>query len=363
MIKPLRRPGVLAMAGLLTLVSWSERPTAQIEVVPVIGNGPPPPSWTPGAVTRTDGIEILPVQGNVYLVVGDGANIVVQAGEDGLIIVDTGGGTRSEQVLSAIRQRFNRVIRFVINTSADPDHIGGNATIAGAGVTIVGGGAGNIDPGNLGGAPDGAQIWAHENVLRRLSAPTGGQPSLPFAFWPTDTFFTEQKQIFLNGEAALIEHLPAAHTDGDVLVFFRRSDVIAAGDLFSSRSFPVFDPARGGSFTGSLAALNRLLDVTVPDFKQEGGTYVIPGHGRVVDESDLVEYRDMTTIIRDRIRDLVNKGMTLEQVQAAAPTLDYDGRYRATAGDWTSDRFVEAVYRELRPLAQATGRGNAASRR
>jgi len=185
-----------------------------------------------------------------------------------------------------------------------------------------------------------------------MSAPTGQASALPFEFWPTDTFFTEEKQIFFNGEAVRLLYQPDAHTDGDVAVFFRRSDVVATGDVFSTKSFPVFDPDRGGSIQGVLDALNRLLEVTIPDFNQEAGTYVIPGHGHISDEADLAEYRDMSTIIRDRIQDLVSKGQTLEQVQAAQPTFDYDGRYQATAGEWTSERFVAAVYRDLAGAAR-----------
>jgi glyoxylase-like metal-dependent hydrolase (beta-lactamase superfamily II) len=284
------------------------------------------------------------------MVAGAGGNIVVQAGDDGLMVVDTGTTEMSDEVLAALQRRFSRPIRFVINTSADPDHIGGNATIGGAGRAqnvAIGGRAGI-----LGGAPAGAQIYAHEKVLNRLSAPTGQQAALPFEFWPTDTFFTEEKQLFFNGEAVQILYQPEAHSDGDVFVFFRRSDVVATGDIFSTRTYPVWDPSRGGTHQGMLTALNRLIDVTIPDFNQEAGTYVVPGHGHIADESDVAEYRNLGTIVRDRIQDLVKKGMTLEQVKAARPTLDYDGRYRATAGEWTTDRYIEAAYRELSGAAR-----------
>lgn len=341
---------VWGVALLLTVFGLTGSPAAQNGQGPQIGqvpgNGPPPPSWTPGAVEITsDKLEILPVQGQVFLVVCAGGNIVVQAGDEGLLVVDTGRTENSAQVLALLERRFNRPIRFVVNTSADSDHIGGNATIGGAGraQTVAVGGRAGI----LGGAPAGAQIYAHEKVLNRMSAPTGQQSALPFAFWPTDTFFTDEKQIFFNGEAVQLLHQPEAHSDGDLFVFFRRSDVVATGDTFSTLSYPVFDAGRGGSYRGTLAALNRLLDVTIPDFNQEAGTYVIPGHGHIADESDVAEYRNLATIIRDRIQDLIKKGMTLEQVKAARPTLDYDARYRATAGEWTTDRFIEAVYREL----------------
>jgi glyoxylase-like metal-dependent hydrolase (beta-lactamase superfamily II) len=180
-----------------------------------------------------------------------------------------------------------------------------------------------------------------------MSAPSGQPSPRPFAAWPTETFFAEDKEIFFNDEAIQIIHQPG-HTDGDVLVFFRRSDVVASGDVFTTTSYPVIDTANGGSVQGIIDALNRLLDVTIPKDKAEGGTYVVPGHGRLSDEADVVEFRDMLTIVRDRVQDLVSKGKTLAEVKAARPTLDYDGRYGATTGSWTTDMFVEAVYRELK---------------
>jgi glyoxylase-like metal-dependent hydrolase (beta-lactamase superfamily II) len=193
----------------------------------------------------------------------------------------------------------------------------------------------------------GAAIIAHENVLKRMSAPTGERSPFPQAAWPTDTYFTKKKELFFNGEAIQILHQPSAHTDGDSIVFFRRSDVVSAGDLFLTTTYPVIDLDRGGNIQGVIAALNVMLDITIPRDKQEGGTYIVPGHGRLCDEADLVEYRDMLTIIRDRIQDLVRKGATIAQVKAARPTLDYDGRYGVTTGEWTTDRFIEAVYTNL----------------
>jgi cyclase len=142
-------------------------------------------------------------------------------------------------------------------------------------------------------------------------------------------------------------HQPAAHTDGDSIVFFRKSDVVVAGDVFVTTTFPLINLAQGGSFNGIIDALNRIIDLTVPRDKQEGGTYVIPGHGRITDEADVVDYRDMVTIIRDRFQNAIKKGMTLEQVKAARLVRDYEGRYGATTGFWTTDAFVEAAYRSL----------------
>ena len=285
-------------------------------------------------------VHVLPVQGNVYMLVGGGGgNITVQAGDEGVLLVDTSVEQLSDNVLKAIRSVSTKPIRYIINTHVHADHVGGNAPIAKQGAMIEGG--------NMGQPYRGAAILAHENVLHRMSAPTGQQAPFPTEAWPTDTYFTKKKELFFNGEAILILHQPSAHTDGDSIVFFRRSDVLSAGDLFVTTTYPVIDLERGGTIQGVIAALNNILDIAIPKDKQEGGTYVIPGHGRLSDEADVLEYRDMLTIIRDRIQDLVKKGSTLDQVKAARPTLDYDGRYGATAGSWTTAKFIEAVYRNL----------------
>jgi glyoxylase-like metal-dependent hydrolase (beta-lactamase superfamily II) len=338
---------VLAI-GALYVASFAAQvhPVEQIGLVR--GNGAPPPSWTPGAVTVSpDNIEVLPVQGQVYLVAGGGGNIVVQAGNDGLLVVDTGATKASELVLALLREHFDGPIRHIINTSTDADHVGGNALLSGSGVSQNARARRGAELGRGVRLGSSAQIYAHEAVLNRLAAPTGQQPLMPFAFWPTDTYFTSEKQLFFNGEAVKILYQPAAHTDGDSIVFFRRSDVVVTGDIYSTQSYPVFDPTRGGSYQGLITALNQVLEITIPDFHAEGGTYVVPGHGHISDEVDVAEYRNMATIIRDRVQNLINKGMTLDQVKAARPTLDYDGRFMETAGEWTADRFLEAVYQDL----------------
>jgi len=285
-------------------------------------------------------VHVLPVQGNVYMLVGGGGNVTIQVGEDGVLLVDTSYAQLSDKILAEIRKLSNKPIRYIINTHVHLDHVGGNENLGKAGSTVSGGNVGAD-------APTGATIVAHENVLNGMSAPTGTQAPFPFAAWPTDTYFTKQKELFFNNEAVVVIHQPAAHTDGDSVVYFRRSDVVSTGDLFVTTSYPIIDQQRGGSINGTLKALNYLLDLAIPKDKQEGGTYIIPGHGRLCDEADLLEYRDMVTIIRDRIEDLVKKGRTLEQVKAAKPTLDYDGRYGSDAGPWTTAMFIEAVFRDL----------------
>jgi cyclase len=292
-------------------------------------------------------INVLPVQGNVYMLVGATGNIAVQVGNDGALMVDTGTAQMADQVIATVKQVAKPVtskpLRFIINTHFHPDHTGGNEKARAAGATITGG---NV-AGNIQDATEGAAIYAHENVMKRMSAPTGTQAPTASGGWPTDTYFGSEQELFFNGEAIQMFHPKSAHTDGDSIVFFRRSDVVLTGDIFSTTTYPIVDLQSGGSINGIIDALNFILDLTIPADKQEGGTMVIPGHGRLCDEADVVEYRDMVTIIRDRVQDMIKRGMTLEQVKAAKPTRDYDPLYGSTTGFWTTDMFVEAVYKSL----------------
>ncbi|HEV3333792.1 MAG TPA: MBL fold metallo-hydrolase [Bryobacteraceae bacterium] len=288
-------------------------------------------------------LHTLHVQGSVYMITGDGGNVTVQIGNDGILLVDTGLAQNADRLLAEVRKLSTAPIRYIINTHVHPDHVGGNEKIGTAGSAIAGG---NF-AGDIADAGVGANIIAHINVLNRISMPSGNQPAPPAKAWPTDTYLSNKKKIFFNGEAIEIIHVPSAHTDGDSLVFFRRSDVISTGDLLVTTSFPIVDLDRGGNIQGVVAALNRFIDISVPADKQEGGTYLIPGHGRLCDQADVVEIRDMTTIIRDRIQDGVKKNLTLEQVKAGKPTLDYPV-YNSSTGFWTTDRFIDAVYQSLR---------------
>lgn len=326
---------------------------------------PPPPGE----------VEVLPIRGNVYTIFGAGGNIVVSIGSDGVLLVDAGQSGMADKVLAAVQQLQRELalrsaprpmgwgaetrssvadrhitappkpIRYVINTNADADHVGGNEKLRNAGHTFTGG---NV-AGNIADAAEGAAILAHENVLSRLAQTGEGRTPLPADALPTDAYFVDFYKLshYFNGEGVQLFHMPKAHTDGDSIVHFRGTDVIALGDLMATGSYPVIDIARGGTINGVIDGLNRVLDMSIAEFRLEGGTLMVPGHGRLVDSADVAYYRDMLTIIRDRVEDLIKKGRTLEQVKAANPAGDYDTEYGSTTGSWTTGQFVEAIYHTL----------------
>jgi cyclase len=297
---------------------------------------------------KEDPVEILHVQGNVYMIAGAGANITLQVGDDYVIVVDSGVARKSDEVLAAIRSITDKHILFIIDTSADADHTGGNENLSKAGWALPDTSLNPLMQKGLAGLEmqPGASIIAHTNVLSRMSAPTGKESPFPSGFWPTDTYETEDWKLY-NGEGVFIYHPANAHSDGDSFVLFRKSDVVSTGDILTLESYPVIKAAEGGSITGIINALNQIIALLEPKENEEGGTYLIPGHGHICDRHDVVNYRDMLTIVRGRIQNLVDKGMTLDQVKAANTTVDYDGLYGANTSPWTTDMFVEAIYREL----------------
>jgi cyclase len=287
-------------------------------------------------------IDVLPVQGNVYMLSAAGGNVTLQVGNEGAVLVDTAFAPLAPKIMAEIRKLTKGPLLYIINTHMHPDHVGGNEAFAKLAPQS------RID--QIGGRVTGEQalkIIAHENVLNRLALPVGKEtPPLQLGL-PVDEFFTPFKDLRVNGEAIIVYHEPKAHTDGDSIVLFRGSDVISAGDVFTPGRYPFIDVERGGTVQGEIDALNHLLDLAVPGHTQEGGTYVIPGHGRLCDEADVVEYRDMVVIVRDRVRDMVKKGMTLEQVKAARPSRDYDAAYVAADSFVTADRFVESIFKTM----------------
>lgn len=327
-----------------------------------------------------EGIFVLPVQGNVYMLAGAGGNITASVGRDGVLLVDTGSAEMSDQVLETIEllasvtasvvpavpcvglscvgvhsaygwssPTLNAIIsspappkpiRYIINTRFDPEHTGGNARISSAGVTYTGG---NVT-GTISDSGIGAAIFSHEDTMLLMSDASVESDAIP-----TDTYYVESHKLtqFFNGEGVQLFHVPAANSNGDTIVWFRYSDVISAGDIFSTTQYPVIDLEQGGSIQGIIGGLNLILDLAFPEFRAQGGTMVIPGHGRLSDTGDVVHYRNMVSIIRDRVQNMIDQGMTLEQVLEARPTIGYDGRYGTETGPWTTDMFVEAVYESL----------------
>lgn len=322
---------------------------------------------------RDGQVHVLPVQRNVYMMIADGNNIAVSVGPEGALMVDTGAANMSDKVLAALQEltksvvaapKVNtclgvtcaggltgwssvnidsvigspapaRALRFIFNTSASPDRTGGNQKLGAAG----------FNP--RGGADDAMRI-AHENVMVRMSSGTGDK-ALPPAALPTDTYHRSFYKLseYFNGEPVVAYHVPAAHSDGDSLVYFRHSEVIATGNVFSTVTYPIFDLQKGGSIQGVIDALSTILDLGVAESRSQGGTYVIPGRGRLSDMADVATYRNMVVMIRDRVKDAIKKNMTLEQVKRAQLTIDFDGRYGLDP-TWTPDMFIEAVYQSLK---------------
>jgi glyoxylase-like metal-dependent hydrolase (beta-lactamase superfamily II) len=297
---------------------------------------------------QAGGVEAVEVVPDFYMIAGAGGNIAVETGPDGVVLVNAGSADMSDQVIAAIRKLTPRPIRYIIDTSADPDNVGGNASLAKAGQSFTQ----NTNAGPGGPTIVGpATILSTERVFTRLSAPTGKQSAYPTDAWPSETFFQKEKTMYVNHEGIRVMHQPAAHSDGDAMVFFRRSDVLVTGDILDTTRFPVIDIGKGGTIQGEIEALNRIVEIAIPPTPlvwQEGGTSVIPGRGRICDQADVVEYRDMVTIIRDVVQDMIQRGMTLDQVKAANPTKGYRKRFGTDSGPWTTDMFVEAVYQGLK---------------
>jgi glyoxylase-like metal-dependent hydrolase (beta-lactamase superfamily II) len=294
-------------------------------------------------------VAVLPVQGTVSMITVAGMNVTVQVGKNGVVLVDAPPAEAVQAVMTEVRKLTDKPVRYIVNTNADADHVGGNAALVSAvvGRDVRGAPMGSLT--GLGATLGRPAIIAHTNVLGRMSKMV---PALPAASLPTTEYF-QPSMDFFNGEAIVLSH-QQGHTDGDSLVFMRRSDVIVTGDLFSPGRYPAIDVARGGSVQGLVRALTEILALAVPEAFAEGGTKIIPGHGRVAEETDVAEFRDMVVIVRDRVQDLIAKKMTLEQIKTAKPSRDYDAEYGASPAD--ADRFVESIYRSLTSAKPAGGK-------
>ena len=298
---------------------------------------------TVGIAAQSDGgLDVVKVRKNFYMIAGAGGNIGVQIGSDGIVLVNTGAAAASDKVLAALKTLTDLPIRYIINADAGSDFVGGNEKLAKAGYTIftnaLGGGGGLPNGG-------GASILAHDSVLRKIST---GKDAMPNGAWPNEAFFTPRKAIRMNDEGLEIFYQPAAHTNADSFVLFRSSDVVVAGDIMDTTRFPVIDLANGGTIQGEIDALNRLIDLTIaptPFIYKDAGTYVVPGHGRLCEQNEVVDYRDMVVLVRDVVADLAKQGKTLDQIKAARPALPYETRYGTQAG--ATNAFVDAIYKSL----------------
>ena len=312
----------------MNLRTISSRSLAALALLLSIGAGAKLALSQQPAQTSSDGeVHVLPVQGNIYMLVGAGANITAQVGQQGILLVDAGTADASPKVLAALKKLTDKPIRYILERAIRRSHRR-QRCVRRAGVTITGA---NV-AGNLTDVTQSAAILAQDQVLARMSAPTGEKPPTAPGFWPTLTYLGDEKEMFFNGEAVQMMHARGT-SDGDSIVFFfRRSDVVSTGDLFNTTTYPQIDVAKGGSIQGVIEALNVILRIMVPAHEEEGGTLAIPGHGRLCDEADVLEYRDMLAIVRDRIRDGIKKGLTLDQIKAARPTYEYDPLYGVNPG-------------------------------
>jgi cyclase len=333
-----------ALFTLRRLVIAGSIVAAAVAVAPALhaqarGQGGGTPAAAGRGAASTD-VRVLKVRDNIYMLSGAGGNITLMTFPEGALLVDTGTAQMANAVLDTVKRLSPKPIAHIINTNASDDHVGGNAVLAAAGrripLEVVQG--------------EGPMIVAHEKVMTRMSAPTGKEAAAPERAWPNETYHLDEMKLstrFHGGEPIQLIHIPAAHSDGDSIVWFRRADVIVTGDIFMTTTYPIIDVAHGGTIDGVIAGLNKVLELAFPDFRSEGGTMIVPGHGRLTDMAEVAYYRDMLTILRDRVQDAIKKGQTVEQVKAAKLTRDYDGRFGATTGPWTTDMFVDAMYKTL----------------
>jgi cyclase len=293
-------------------------------------------------------LDVVRVRSNFYMIAGAGGNIGVQIGSDGIVLVNAGIEAASGQVLAALRKLTPLPIRYVIDTNAEADFVGGNGKLAKAGKTIFTNVLGNQDVADAMTNGGAAAILAHDSILQRMSAPTGKASPFPNDALPTEAFYPKRYTLRMNDEGIEVLYEPAAHSNADSFVFFRGSDVVVAGDVLDKNRFPAIDVANGGSIQGEIDALNKLIELAIaptPFIYKGVGTYVIPGHGRLCEQMEVVDYRDMVVVVRDVIADMIKQGMTLDQIKAASPAKPYETQYGRQEG--STSAFVEAIYKSL----------------
>lgn len=280
------------------------------------------------------GLDIVKVRPDFYMIAGAGGNIGVDIGADGIVLVDSGNAASSDAVLAALKTLTDLPIRYIINADAGPDFVGGNLKLGRAGLAVLNN-------------QNGAAILAHQSVLDKMSA-RNANPSYPGDAWPNDAFLPNRHAFRMNDQGIEVWHVPSAHTGADSFVLFRKSDVVVTGDVMDTTRFPIIDVANGGSIQGEVDALNKLIELTIapiPFIYKDVGTYVIPGHGRVCEQMEVVDYRDMVVLVRDNVADLIKQGKTLDQIKAAHPALAYETRYGRGPG--VTNQFVEEIYASL----------------
>ena len=273
---------------------------------------------------RFDKVEIKTTKlaGSVYMLEGEGGNIGVSAGADGVFLIDDQFGPLTPRILAAIKAISDKPVRFLINTHWHFDHTGGNENLGKAGVVIV----------------------AQDNVRKRLAAKTAIDffksdygPSPPAAL-PVITF-RENVTFHVNGDTATAMHVPNAHTDGDSIIYFRTANVVHMGDTYFSGLYPFIDVGTNGSVKGVIAAVDRVLGMI------DDTTKIIPGHGPLSGKRDLRAYRDMLAKVTASVERMVKAKKTLQEVLAAKPSKDFDAAWGG--GFLKPDQFVEIVYTSL----------------
>jgi glyoxylase-like metal-dependent hydrolase (beta-lactamase superfamily II) len=348
-LKPAARPWGCAAVALVAALSVSNARRARADEVlpgskePLVGTAAPATgeqaTWQlPAQYSKVLGeVSVLQVRPDIYMLTVDNVNVVVETGWQGTLVIGTAPAAHCEALVAAVRSVSESPVRFLVSVNGDESRIGCNTPLADAGQSFTRGTLGFVAP-----------VISHQNALLQL---LGSGKDHPETTLPSEIYTRPVRSMYLNDQSIQVLWAPAAHSNGDSMVVFRRSDVVVTGDIMDTSRFPVIDVAHGGTIQGELVAMNRLLsDLAVavtPKWQRPGGTLVVPGRGRLCNQADVLNYRDMLTIIRDRVQDLITRGKSLEQVQAANPARGYTTRYGATSGDWTTSQFIAAVYQSL----------------